>query len=220
MNSIRLLVFASGSETRGGSGFENLVNYYRNAGMTHLVPVAVVSNYEHGGVREKADRLGIKFIYFPGPFTPENYHRIIESTGATHTALSGWIKLVRGHDPRTTFNIHPGPFPRFKGRGMYGIHVHEAVLGAFKRGEITHSAVTMHFVSVAEDATDYDMGPPIFTRSVEVLPDDTPQTLQHRVNEVEHQIQPLVTRLVIEGQISWDGVNPSSVHVPETWHMG
>ena len=68
----KLLIFASGTKDGGGAGFENLVNAAR-AGTLDAEIVAVVSNHEHGGVRERAERLGIPFNHFPGTKEDKNY---------------------------------------------------------------------------------------------------------------------------------------------------
>jgi phosphoribosylglycinamide formyltransferase 1 len=203
MNSKKIIIFASGTKDGGGSGFENLVNASRN-GILDAEILAVISNHQNGGVREKADRLGIKFVHFAEPRTAERYREITE--GADLVCLSGWLKLVTGLDPQKTINIHPGPLPRFGGAGMYGHHVHEAVMEAYKNGEVTHSAVSMHFVTEK-----YDEGPLFFSQSVPILPDDTAETLAKRVNEAEHQWQPVMTGKVLSGEISWDGKNPKSL---------
>ncbi|MEK7117871.1 MAG: formyltransferase family protein [Patescibacteria group bacterium] len=202
----RLLIFASGTAEWGGSGFENLVLASRSGILDALI-IGVVSNHSNGGVRERADRLGISFIFFEKTATPEKnekqYQEIVRESGAEWVALSGWLKLVSGLDPKTTFNIHPGPLPEFGGKGMYGIHVHEAVLHAFKeRGSSVHGAVTMHFVTPV-----YDEGPVFFRIAVPVLPSDTAESLQKRVNEMEHEWQSKITDKVIHGEISWDGKN-------------
>ena len=202
-NKKKIVIFASGTKDSGGSGFENMVKATRDGRLDAEI-LAVVSNHENGGVREKADRLGVKFIHFPGPWTAENYQKLTE--GADLVCLSGWLKLVTGLDPRKTINIHPGPLPRFGGAGMYGHHVHEAVMEAYKKGEVTHSAVSMHFVTEK-----YDEGPLFFSHAVEILPDDTPETLAKRVNAAEHEWQPIITGKVLYGQISWDGKNPQTL---------
>ena len=205
MSKPKLLILASGSGSGGGSGFEKLVEASRS-GVLNAELVGVVSNYENGGVREKADRLSIPFINFTGPYEASEYQKIVAATQANFIALSGWLKLVKGLNPRTTFNIHPGPLPRFGGKGMYGHHVHEAVMEAYKKGEVTHSAVTMHFVTEK-----YDEGPVFFIHRVEILPDDTPETLGKRVNEAEHMWQPIITNKVIQGEIGWDGHDKKSL---------
>lgn len=209
----KLIIFASGGKEGGGSGFENLVKSARE-GILNADIVGAVSNYENGGVRERADRLSVKFIYFPGPYTAENYQKIIEGARADYAALSGWLKLARGLDPAKTINIHPGPLPKFGGPGMYGHYVHEAVMRDYKKGEVTHSAVTMHFVT-----EEYDKGPIFFRYPVSILPNDTPETLGKRINEAEHKYQPIITNLVINGQISWDGKDPKTLKVPPDYEF-
>lgn len=228
----KIIIFASGTKDGGGSGFENLVNASRN-GILNGEVVAVISNHQNGGVREKADRLGIPFVHFAarklpdsGEFvdkdgnqvpesefaTAENYRKL--TAGADLVCLSGWLKLVTGLDPKKTINIHPGPLPQFGGTGMYGHHVHEAVMEAYKNKEtdvktgkpIINSAVSMHFVTEK-----YDEGPLFFSQPVPILPDDTAETLAKRVNEAEHKWQPLITQKVLSGEISWDGKDPQSL---------
>ena len=194
----KLLVFASGSKDGGGSGFENLV---RNVTAAEII--GVVSNHEHGGVRERAERLGIPFIYFTGT-TAEEYIEVAKD--ADFVALSGWLRLTKCLDPMTTFNIHPAPLPLFGGKNMYGIKTHGAVLEAYKRGEITHSAVSMHFVT-----DEFDAGPVFFRKDVPIEPTDTVETLAHRVNEAEHRYQPEITDKVVRGEISWDGIHLESL---------
>ena len=227
----KLLVFASGSKDGGGSGFENLVKQSRenlNNNEINYEVVAVVSNHENGGVRKHADELGIPFIHLKKDHsTALDYEKIFNESGAEWVALSGWLKLVPmkessddenpGLDPKRTINIHPGPLPRFGGAGMYGHFVHEAVMEAYKKGKslpdsqrVTHGAVSMHFATKV-----YDDGPKFFHYPVVVQPDDTPEILAKRVNEAEHKMQPLITSLVVNGEISWDGKDPKSLKVPE-----
>jgi len=101
----KIIIFASGTKDGGGSGFENMVNATQS-GILNAEISAVISNHENGGVREKADRLSIKFIHFPKPWTTEKYQELTE--GADLVCLSGWLKLVAGLDPKKTINIHPG----------------------------------------------------------------------------------------------------------------
>ncbi len=219
MQRKKALVFASGTESGGGSGFEKLV-IASWAGTLNADIVGVVSNVANGGVRARAERLRVPFIHFPKPRDPEGYQRIAEESGADFFPLSGWTLLVVGLDlatrlsPRTVFNIHPGPLPKFGGKGFHGHRVHEAVMAAFRRGEITHSAVTMHFVD-----EEYDRGPVFFRRGVRINEHDTPDSLGTRVNAEEHLFQARITSMVINGKISWDGVDPSSLVVPQSYQI-
>lgn len=199
----RLLILASGTPNGGGSGFENLVK-----NVTAADVVGVVSNNENGGVRERAGRLGVPFTYFSGPYTAENYQKIVREASADFVALSGWLKLVAGLDPKTTFNIHPGPLPEFGGKGLWGRFVHEAVLKAYTEGRIKESAVSMHFVT-----PEFDEGPVFFSHPVPILPEDTADTLAERVQAAEKEWQPKITDKVVRGEITWDGIHKDTLHV-------
>lgn len=213
MTQPKLLVFASGTETSGGSGFENLVHASRS-GILNAKIVGVVSNHAGGGVRRRADKLGIPFNFFPKPWTWAHYQEIVKAFHGEYVALSGWVKLVTGLDPRKTINIHPAPLPDYGGVGMYGRAVHQAVLEAYHQKKITTSAVNMHFVT-----EEYDKGPLFFRYPIPILENDSAETLQTRVSAIEHYWQPLVTNLVIMGKIFWDGVEKTSLRVPEDYHF-
>ena len=207
----KIIIFASGTKEGGGSGFQELVENSRT-GILNASIVAVVSNHENGGVRKRADSLRIPFVYFPGPFDAEQYGKIIQEYQPDLISLSGWLKLAVGLDPGKTINIHPGPLPRFGGAGMYGHHVHEAVIEAFRKGEIKSSAVSMHFVTEK-----YDEGPVFFQYPVLIREEDTSESIAERVNKIEHSWQSWATNLVVQGQISWDGKNPETLSVP-SWY--
>lgn len=95
--------------------------------------------------------------------------------------LAGYLRLlpkeVLEAFPRRILNIHPALLPKFGGKGMFGQHVHEAVLAA-KESE---SGCTVHFVT-----ENYDEGPPILQMRCPVDPDDTPEALALRVLKLEH----------------------------------
>jgi len=86
-------------------------------------------------------------------------------------------------------NVHPALLPKYGGQGMYGHHVHEAVLAA---GE-TESGCTVHITD-----EEYDHGPIILQRTVPVLPDDTPDTLAERVQAAEREAYPEAVRMMME----------------------
>lgn len=216
----RLIVFASGTKDRGGSGFENLVNATKRGELDAEI-VAVVSNHEHGGVRERAERLGIPFIYFdPGTghtnipkYMSMSYRDVVEHVGAEWVALSGWLRKVEGLDPRKTFNIHPALLSqlnhRFGGKGMYGHNIHEAVKKALDAGEITESGFTMHFVT-----DEMDRGPVFFEHRVPLKRGMTAEEIAKTVNAAEHEWQPKLTNMVVHGEIQWDGKDPRTLVVP------
>ncbi len=194
----RVLVFASGDEKGGGSGFQELVEFSRtDPPVLEAQIIGVISNHEHGGVRKRADALQIPFEYWAGPYNAKSYRSFVQEFQADFVMCSGWLKFVRGLDPAKTVNIHPGPLPRFGGPGMYWHHVHEAVMAAFRRGEVVQSAVTMHFL----DEAAYDHGPIIFQMPVLIRPDDDAESLAKRVNEKERAWQSYILNLVVHQKI-------------------
>jgi folate-dependent phosphoribosylglycinamide formyltransferase PurN len=144
--------------------------------------------------------LGIPAEYWPGPYLAEGYRDLVKNFQADYVMLSGWLKLAAGLDPARTVNIHPGPLPRFGGAKMYGKYIHEAVLAAYGRGEISHSAVTMHFVDER-----YDRGPVFFARPIPIEPGDTVDTLAARVNQAEHEWQPRALNYVVQEKVKLVG---------------
>jgi len=205
----KIIVFASGTKEGGGSGFENLVT----SPELDADILAVVSNHEHGGVRARAEKLGIPFIYFAGPCDAEHYRKIVTDSGAEWAALSGWLRKVEGLDPRKTFNIHPALLSfqnaRFGGPGLYGHRVHDAVKAALDAGEIAESGFTMHFAT-----SEYDRGPIFFEYRVPLTKGMSADEIASAVNREEHRWQPKITNLVVHGDIRWDGIDPHSLVVP------
>lgn len=199
----RILVFASGSPTGGGSGFQELVEQSRlREPILDADIVGVVSNYASGGVQKRAGGLKVDFKHWDGPFDGREYRDLVHLFRADFVMLSGWLKKVSGLDPRKTVNIHPGPLSsdgrtnHFGGPGLYGHCVHEAVLRAYHQGQVKQSAVSMHFVT-----EEYDRGPIFFQLPVAIRPDDTPETLGERVNEKERAWQSFALNQVVHGRV-------------------
>lgn len=209
----RLIIFASGTKDSGGSGFENLVHATVTAVLDACI-VAVISNHDFGGVRMRADKLRVPFVYFQGPYDAANYQKIVADSRAQWVVLSGWFKKVEGLDPAHTINIHPALLSqldgRFGGRGMYGRHIHEAVKEAFDAGEISESGFTMHFVT-----DEMDRGPAFFEHRIPLMAGMSAEDIGKAVNKLEHEWQPKITNMVVHGEIAWDGEDPRSLVVPQ-----
>ncbi len=106
--------------------------------------------------------------------------------------LGGYLRLLP-HEVLRTFpdrvlNIHPALLPKYGGKGMYGHHVHEAVLAAGEQ----ESGCSVHYVTEA-----YDEGALILQLKCPVLPEDTVETLSRRVLELEHQAYPQAVGIVV-----------------------
>ncbi len=203
LNEVNVAYFVSGS----GTNFQNLENYFRTS-LPKVKGKLVLGSRTEIGAKEKAEKFGITFIALKekdfAAFS--DYETALKSELEKNKidliCLAGYLKIV----PKSIIsaysgriiNIHPALLPSFGGKGMFGIHVHEAVL---EHGcKIT--GATTHFVT-----ENYDEGQIILQESVNVDQNDTPERLQQRVLKTEYQIysksvEILVTKpWKIEGRI-------------------
>jgi phosphoribosylglycinamide formyltransferase-1 len=162
----------------------------------------VISNRSQAHALERARRAGTEALHLsPGRFASEAEYASqllaeLSSRDIGLICLAGYLKklpaaVVAAYAGRV-LNIHPAPLPRFGGPGMYGEHVHRAVLAS----GVTQSGPTVHFVDQG-----YDTGPVVAHVPVPVHAGDTPEVLAARVLEVEHRLYPRVVAAVASGRI-------------------
>lgn len=198
--SVRLAVFASG----GGSNLQALLD--RFAAAEHVRIALVASDRGDSGALARARTAGVETVHIPvGGRTDPDIARDTLHALAAHEidliALAGYLRLVppivveRYRD--RIVNIHPALLPAFGGPGMYGRHVHEAVLAAGCRV----TGATVHYVDER-----YDAGKIIAQWPVPVFPDDDPVTLAARVLAVEHRIYPAVIEAIARRRAGTAGV--------------
>ncbi len=210
-NSPKILVFASGKKDGGGTGLRNLVLWSRaNPGSFEVT--GVVSNNENGGVRVGADELGIPFLHFDGA---SNYSAVLEKfPEAVWFALSWWLKMVKGLDSKKTFNIHPALLSvldgRLGGHGMWGARVLDATYEALLKKEVSEFGISMHFVT-----DEYDRGPVFFEYRTSYTEGMSKEEVGERIRGMELEWQAKITNMVVNGEVSWDGIDPKSVRVPD-----
>ncbi|MGL4283342.1 phosphoribosylglycinamide formyltransferase [Eubacterium aggregans] len=124
----------------------------------------------------------------------------LQVAGVELVVLAGFMRIITPNFvaayPQAIINIHPALIPAFCGEGFYGMHVHNAV---YDYG-VKVTGATVHFVN--EEA---DGGPIIAQRVVEILDDDTPESIQKRVLAVEHELLPWVVEQFCLGRVSVDG---------------
>jgi len=213
-----VLFFAAGTNTGGGSGFRECVEFSRTTpAVLHANVAGVVSNYPEGGVFEIAKYFNVPFECWQGPFEAEGYRYFVEKYKADYVMLSGWLKFVLGLEIGRTINIHPGPLGEFGGKGFHGHFVHEAVYKAFKEGRITQTAVTMSFIDPEKEYDDDSLI--IYQHPILLREDDTAETIASRVNEKERTVQAMVLNRVVngdiyyhDGKVFWHDKNPKDIH--------
>ncbi|MDE7346410.1 MAG: CD225/dispanin family protein [Muribaculaceae bacterium] len=177
-----IAVFASGN----GSNAVNLVKTFNSGNRIHVA--LCLTDRENAPVIEKMNELGVETIYFPRNVWKEDPQAILDTLRQRDIkviALAGFLcflseDIVNAYEGRI-LNIHPSLLPAFGGKGMHGANVHKAVIEA---GE-TKSGATVHVVT-----NEIDAGPIVVQREVAVLPDDTPESLEAKVHEVEYLIFP------------------------------
>ncbi len=199
--STRIAVLCSG----GGTNLQALIDAVE-AGRIDGEIVLVLSNASKAYALERARKHGIpaQFVSKKQAGSDAAFNDVILSklreAGAQLVVLAGYLpivgeQVVRAFEHRI-INIHPALIPAFCGAGMYGHHVHEAVLAYGAK----ISGATTHFVD-----EQVDHGGIILQRSVPVLEGDTPDTLAARVLTVEHEILPESVRLYCAGKLGVDG---------------
>jgi len=194
---MRLAIFASG----GGSNFQAIANACRN-GTLHAKIVLCVASRPDAGVIDRARSLDIPVhVLTAGAEELEDEMlRVLNEANADFIALAGFMRLIPAGVVRAfrnrILNIHPALLPDFGGKGMYGRRVHEAVIesGAMRSG------ATVHLVD-----EEYDTGAIVLQESIEVRPNDTPESLAARVLEVEHRIYPKAVGLFADDRVRIDG---------------
>ena len=198
---IRLGVLISG----GGTTLINILDYIKQGRLNASVPVVISSRSTVKGVeRAKNAGLDVKIIRKKDyPDIDDFSKRIEDELVAAKVDLviqGGWLCLwnIPTRYENRVMNIHPALLPSFGGKGMWGHHVHEAVLKAGCKV----SGCTVHFCT-----NEYDKGPIIVQRTCEARDDDTPDTLAARVFEQECIAYPEAIRLFAEGKLTVrDGV--------------
>jgi phosphoribosylglycinamide formyltransferase 1 len=185
----------------GGRTLQNFIDLVNAGELDARIQVVVSSNTRAQGL-ERAAAAGIATAVVERRKyeTTEAFSAAITEVLDQHdidlVLLAGYLQLYvfperfRGR----VLNIHPALLPKYGGRGMYGHHVHEAVLAA---GE-TESGCSVHIAD-----HEYDHGPVVLQKKVPVFTDDTPETLAERVFEAEKEAFPEAVRLFARKQ-KWD----------------
>jgi phosphoribosylglycinamide formyltransferase-1 len=193
----KISIFASGS----GSNLQSIIDSI-DKGVLNAEIALVVSNNSSAFALERARQHSIKAIHFstkthPDPvFYTNELIRLHKEKEVELVLLAGYMKLL---PPKfislykgRILNIHPSLLPKHGGKGMFGHHVHEAVIAA----KDNESGATIHWVT-----EEYDEGPVMMQRSIPVLANDNADTLSKRVLAVEHALYPEAVKLVLNGSV-------------------
>ncbi|MBR3057000.1 MAG: phosphoribosylglycinamide formyltransferase [Clostridiales bacterium] len=194
---MKIAVFVSG----GGTNLQAIIDKIASGEIRNVEIAEVIASNNKAYAIERAKIAGIPSKVISKKELGDAYDEAtlqeLNGLGVDLVVLAGFLSML---GPKTVqayanriINIHPALIPSFCGQGMYGIRPHEAVLA---KG-VKVSGATVHFVN-----EHYDEGPIILQKAVDVLPDDTPETLQKRIMvECEQVILPKAIQLIADGKI-------------------
>lgn len=189
----RIAVLVSG----GGTNLQALLDAQGAGKLLHGQIILVVSDVPGAYALQRAERAGVPALTLPRrQLGNEEFERQLSGLLGEHQVdmivLAGFLGILSGgftaRWPRRILNIHPSLIPSFCGRGMYGLKVHQAALDY----GVKVTGATVHYVNEIPDG-----GEILLQKAVEVLPGDTPETLQRRVLEqAEWLLLPRAAELV------------------------
>ena len=179
----RIAVFASGS----GSNAQKIIDHFNNSSLATIA--LIVSNKPGAGVVSIAHKENIPILIIEKEkfFDGDEYIRLLKEKNIDLIVLAGFLwkiplQLIKAF-PGKIINIHPALLPRYGGKGMYGHHVHQAVIDNKEK----ESGITIHYID-----EQYDHGQIIFQATCPVFENDTPGSLAIRVQQLEHEHYPKV----------------------------
>lgn len=194
-NMLNLAVLISGS----GTTLQNLIDKINDKTLNANIQIVISSAPDTYGVkRAEQNNIPVSIVQRKGFNNSEIFSNTIineiEKYSVDLIILAGFLHLFKIPDKYTgkAMNIHPGLIPSFCGKGYYGHHVHEAVI----ESGVKVSGCTVHFVD-----NEYDCGPIIIQRVVQVHEDDSPETLAQRVFKEECIAYPEAINLFAEGRL-------------------
>ena len=182
----RIAIFASGS----GSNAENIITYFQNNKKAEVV--LVLSNNPNALVLERAKKLGVQSLVF-------NKHQLNDSNWAIENlknldliVLAGFLwkfpeHLLENYENKVV-NVHPALLPKYGGKGMYGMYVHEAVV----ENRETESGITIHYVN-----EHYDEGTIIFQAKCTITAKDTRSDVAAKIHELEMRYFPEIVQQIL-----------------------
>ncbi|MEP6734306.1 MAG: phosphoribosylglycinamide formyltransferase [Chryseolinea sp.] len=190
MKKYKLAVFASGS----GTNAQEIINYFKNHASIEVA--LVLSNSPDAFVLTRASDSKVPSKVFNKQTYRESEQVLdwLKEYQVTHVVLAGFLWLVPTYllqaYPHRIINIHPALLPKYGGKGMYGMRVHEQVKSS---GDI-ETGITIHLVD-----ENYDEGKVLFQAQCLVAPEDTPETIANKVHDLEYRFYPkIIEKMILE----------------------
>jgi len=185
----RIAIFASGA----GTNAKKIIEHFRNSSLANVS--LILSNKSDAGVLNIARKENIPSIIIEKEqfFRGNGYVDELLERKIDFIVLAGFLwkipQALLKRYPQRIINIHPALLPKYGGKGMYGQHVHEVVIGSKE----TESGITIHYVD-----ENYDNGDVILQVRCPVLENDTPELLAERIHALEYANYPVVIEELVK----------------------
>ena len=179
----RIVIFASGS----GTNAENLIEFFHNRDNASVIQV--LTNNPHAKVIDRCNKLKTSCLSFNRTAFYKTTHvlDILKNTNPDLIVLAGFLwkfpETILNTFPNKVINVHPALLPKYGGKGMYGMHIHEAVVANNEK----ETGITIHYVN-----EHYDEGTIIFQAKCEVLASDYAEDVAAKIHELEMEHFPKV----------------------------
>ena len=185
----RIVIFASGS----GTNAENIIRFFQNSEQASVIQV--LSNNPHAKVLDRAKTLNVSALSFNKiAFTEtEDVLHLLRGNNPDLIVLAGFLwkipKRIIYAFPKKIINIHPALLPKFGGKGMYGMHVHQAVVDQSE----SESGITIHYVN-----EHYDEGSIIHQATCKLDASDTAETVAAKIHDLEMEHFPKIIEKLLK----------------------
>lgn len=179
----RIVIFASGN----GTNTQNVIKYFQNNKVAEVV--CVLSNKKDAKVLERSKALRIEGFSFTKSemLAPDGVISLLKESAPDLIVLAGFLlkfpKIILQEFPDKVINIHPALLPKYGGKGMYGHHVHEAVV----KNKESETGITIHYVN-----EQYDEGAFIFQKKTYISEKDSPEDVAVKVHALEYEWLPKI----------------------------
>ena len=183
----KIALFASGS----GTNVENIINYFNKNNSENIF--TIFTNNNNAFVIKRAEKLNNKVIIFnKTELNDGTVNKILKNLHIDFIVLAGFLLLVPKNIvsdfKRKIINVHPALLPKYGGKGMYGINVHNAVFNNKEK----ETGITIHYVNEV-----YDDGDVIFQAKCKLTKDDTPNTIAEKIHVLEQEYFPQIIEKTI-----------------------
>ena len=185
----RIVIFASGS----GSNAENIIKYFQKNKLAKVT--LVLSNKSAANVLVRAKKLSVPSKTFNKSelINSDRIANILRNEAPDLVVLAGFLlkfpKTILKDFPNKVINIHPALLPKYGGKGMYGMLVHESVV----KNKESETGITIHYVN-----ENYDDGAIIFQKSFQLSENDTSESVAHKIHELEYEFLPKVIEEILK----------------------